>query len=503
MAKKSLDALNKELSLLGIDEIKDVDPTPERTEYLKLLANPEWDDKEWRSALKSATERYALAFHTYLAVVYPNLLHEYGEDKVYWNYNEESGCYEELSGVATRGLVIALLLSEGLQARATESFAKDVLARYRAVWRGKGVAFDAFDAITDMFHAQNGWVNVVTGAFEAHTPTLLSRRASAVVYDKEAVCPVYDKFLDEDVQLKKDQVRVIDQFSGLLLTNDIKYQKMLTIIGRPGSGKSTLLDVWSTILSGCATKKKLTELAGDSFRFAGGDLVGRSLCWFDEVDVKRAEMGNTLGELITGLHIRVERKGINGIFHAQNALKCVLTANRLPNSAEQGMYRRMIHIPFNRSFYDEGTQINNIGEKLTEECSGILNRMIRGLHDLRTMRGFTVIEGHDDFIEEYKASSDTIAEFLDTYFEPDAKAEAIATVVLFKSYQQFTGDRYSQSLTPQRFGQMLGSQPLVRFAQTLKKVNMTGHIRGWEGLRLQSDFEWKDDLIYSKREINF
>ena len=354
----------------------------------------------------------------------------------------------------------------------------------------RATEYDDFDAEGDWFHASNGWVHVEKLTFKPHTPDRLSRRASAVAYDKKAKCPHYDTFLDSQIQLKPDEVRAIDQFSGLLLTPDINHQKMLVLIGKPGSGKSTLLDCWSDVLGDCATQAGLHEIASESFRFGGSSLVGKQMLWFDEVEVTRSNMGNSLINLITGQHIRVERKGINGIVDVDNQLKCVLTANTLPRSAEMGIYRRMILIYLEYSFYDSMTANKNIRNILKAESSGVLNRMLKGLDDLRKNGGFTLIVGHDEMIEEYKTSSNTMSEFLDYYFDFDEKATTISAKVLLEAYQNFSNnDRYSESLTPQRFGMALKHHGLSRFNKIYSKKDGNG-FKEWCGLKLKKPFKF-------------
>ncbi|UOF78881.1 viral dsdna helicase [Caudoviricetes sp.] len=499
----NLDALNAELEALGMDSIEDVDKTPERNAYFSHLEEADYSDKEWLKIAKQLRIQHKLAFHKYVAVAYPYLKYEIGEDKIYWNYNEQTGVYDEVNFTTVRGYIIKLLIEDGMEDVATEATAKTILSKFRAMFTTRGVAYDAFDSELDWFHVQNGWINVHTLAFEDHTPDRISRRVSAVTYDAKATCPTYDKFLDEQMQLKPDQVRVIDQFSGLLLTPDISKQKMLVLIGKPGSGKSTLLDIWSDVLGDCATQKGLTEISSESFRFGGSSLIGKRLCWFDEVEVTRANMGNALINLITGQHIHVERKGINGILDADNHLKCVLTANTLPRSAEMGIYRRMILIYLEYSFYDSMTANHDIRNVLKKEASGVLNRMLRGLADLQKNKGFTQIQGHEDLIEEYKSSSNTIAEFLDEYFEFDYEAKPISTKIILEAYKTFSNDRYAESLTPQRFGMMMKHHGLTRFDKIFVKKDRTGS-KEWCGLKLRDCYEFNSaGYIREKAESNF
>jgi len=464
------------------------DSIVERDDYLKHFAQQAWDDKEWVKKLERLRERYVQVFHTYFAIQHPHLLFEKGEDRIYWEYDEANGIYVELSVSSVKALVSHLLEKEEMVGKATEGFIKNCLLRYRGRFPERGCLYDDFDVDDNWFHAHNGWVHLETLAFEPHTPTRRSRLKSAVGYDSTAVCPRYDQFLDSDLLMKPDQTRVVDQFSGLCLTNEIKYQKMLTLIGRTGCGKSTLMDAWNYVIGDMMIEKKLTELQSDASRFAGAQFIGKRLCWFDEVDVKKAEMGNGLGTLVTGLHVSVERKGVNGIVSARNTLKCVLTANRLPLSAEIGVFRRLILIPIKVSFSEDGREDREMHTKLKREASGILNRMIRGLQDLKKMGGFTLISGHDDLIEEYKASADTVAEFLDEHFEPGAKEDVISSKVLYNTYQRYTdGNSFTRTISPQKFGQLLSSQPLVRFSHIEPVRSKTG--KSWTGLRVKEGYQ--------------
>lgn len=492
--------INHELEAIGLDPLTEIDRCPERKYYKALIQNPNYEDKEYGKRLKAATTEYVQAFHNYFAKVYPYLMYELGEDKTYWLYDDEAGVYNEVNFSVVRNYVIELMVKEGLRASATEGNVKNVLNKYRAEYQERGCAYSDFDNNPFLFHANNGWVNVKTLEFTPHVPTLLSRRKSAVDYKSDATCPTYDNFIDTQVDLRADQVRVIDQFSGLLLTPDITQQKMLVLIGKPGCGKSTLLDLWSDVLGDCSTQKALHEISSDSFRFGGSDLVGKSLCWFDEVEVSRSEMGNSLINLITGQNIRVERKGINGIVNVQNQLKCVLTANTLPRSAEMGIYRRMILIYMNYSFTDNMTVDRMIRQKLIAESSGVLNRMLRGLRDLHEQGEFSRIEGHDDLIEEYKASSNTVAEFLDEYFVFDYDAPKVSTKVLLEAYKEFANDKYVSSLTPQRFGMLLGSHGLSQFSKIVA-TRGTGGSRMWSGLKLKDLYEYNSAGLIREKQV--
>jgi len=501
--QSDLQKLNEELLADGIETIADIDYTPERTAYLTHLEEADYSDKDWVKLLKILKNQHKLHFHKYVADTYPHLRFEIGEDKTYWLYNEETGVYDEINFITVRGLVIKMMVDDGLDDTASEVVVKNILSKYRAMFLNRGSNYDDFDCQDDWFHAKNGWVNVDTLKFQKHTPDRLSKRSSAVSYKKNANCKNYDHFLDTQMQLKPDQVRAIDQFSGLLLTPDITYQKMLVLIGKPGSGKSTLLDCWSDVLGDCAVQSSLNKISTDSFaRFGGVSLVGKQLCWFDEVEVTRSNMSNSLINLVTGQNIEVERKGISGFVYPGNQLKCVLTANTLPRSAEMGIYRRMLLIHLEYSFYDSMTVNHDIRNILNAEASGILNRMLKGLADLRKMKDFVTVEGHAEMIEEYKTSSNTMSEFLDYHFVFDEHARTISSKVLLAAYQDFATDRYSDSLTPQRFGMALKHHGLSKFDKIYSNKDSNG-FKEWHGLGLKDAFEFNSVGLIREKSSHF
>jgi phage/plasmid-associated DNA primase len=143
-----------------------------------------------------------------------------------------------------------------------------------------------------------------------------------------------------------------------------------------------------------------------------------------------------------------------------------------------------------------------IRDKLKAEAPGILNRMLKGLADLQKHKGFTVIEGHDELIEDYKSSSNTIAEFLMTYFTFDYDAPKVSSKVLLNTYKKFCDDKYSQGLTPQRFGVLIGTNGLAQFDRIIPSRGANG-VRMWSGLKLREEFEITDAEIIIEKAGDF
>ncbi len=484
MTKKSLDLIS-ELQTLKNDPASDI--APEATKWHEWVKNgrKQVSDPDERDKLnKRYRGSHFNNFYKFIAKSYPYLIFEKDNEKQYFLYDENSGLYENLTDVFIKEMITKLYINEGFAERGKVGEVRQALLRFRSMFAERGVKLEDFDNTADWFHCANGWLNVVSRDFEPHTPTRMSRFAATVKYNKEALAPHYEAMM-QSYKLPTDQVRVLHQFSGLCLTGDIRQQKMLVLLGRPGCGKSTVVEIWRKVLGKIAITKSLTSFSNENtVRFIGGQLAGKTLIHFDEADVKRAELGAHISNLVTGDTIDVERKMVNvDDVIVKNRLKCILSANKLP-PGQDGIFRRMILIKFEKSFTDDMVADRNLPEKLADEMSGILNRMLDGLADLRKMGSFTEIAGHEELIEEYKAESDIMAEFLDTFFEPSNKnLSGVPSNVMFATYRKWADDNGVGTLlklTPQKFGRMISGVSLTKFSKMNAVHARNGNI--WHGI---------------------
>lgn len=467
------------------------DLCPERTAYLNWLDVPK--EEGWEKTRKILETDYLNNLHKWLAHEYPHLLFEIGEDKSYWNYDEEEGTYKPLQFPSVRSLVLGLLIDDGLTGKATEYAAKNTLNKYRTVYHERGASFDSFTYDDTWLHLKNGWLNRETLEFQDHTPDRLSLYKMEVTYDPEAKCPLYDQFLDKDSQMPEDQVRVIDQYSGYMLTNSIRAQQMLIFEGRPGCGKSMLPEIWMEVLGQKATTKNLASLDSGKIRFIGESLAHKTLCWFDEANPKTSNINEFFMGLITNKVLEIERKGINSIDNVRNTLKLVMSLNELPDHMPEGMNRRYRHIVFNRSFTDDGTVDPFYQKKIIEsELPGVLNRMLRGLKDFEKMGGLTSIAGEEERKQNYTLAADDLSSFVFDHFDPTT--DGIAYHTCREVRDAFAAEYpkgYNKSLSIQMFNKKMRSIRLPQFKHVYSKKS-SGEVK-FVGIRLKEGRSFPTD----------
>ena len=73
--------------------------------------------------------------------------------------------------------------------------------------------------------------------------------------------------------------------------------------------------------------------------------------------------------------------------------------------------------------------------------------------------------------------------------------------MLLEAYKNYSDDKYSSSLTPQRFGTLLSSHGLSKFNK-IHQTRLTGGTRAWAGLRLKDAYELTNvGLIREKKDF--
>ena len=476
--------------MLGQSGSDDITVIEEREAYLNYLADQDWQDKDWVKKLKSLRERYFLNFYKRVQQLHPHLKYAIDIEGIFWNYDDKEGVYVELGFQSVRSMVLRALRDDELDTYTTDSHVKRVLSNYIAE-SGNGVTTADFAVEDEWLHVKNGWLNLKTLVLQPHTPARLSLYKLPVEYDPTAECPLYDKMMD-DFRMPSDQVRVIDQYSGLILTNDISHQEMLVFDGRPGCGKSLITETWMSVLGQKATLQKLSLLRGDAERFMGESLVGRTLLFFDEANPKTENINESFMRFVSEKTISVERKGVNKREEVPNNLKVVLALNEMPYHFPPGFDRRYRHILFTRSFTDEGVEDKTLGKRIADtELSGVLNRMLRGLHDLWKMGKTTSMAGEFERKRQFSLAADDISAFLSDYFEPDnTYSEVVNGSDMLKAFQAEYDNSFNRGLSQHAFSKKLMSVRLPEFSG-IKKDRNKNH-RGYSGIKLKSGVRFSE-----------
>ncbi|MBF0548179.1 MAG: hypothetical protein HQM08_27330 [Candidatus Riflebacteria bacterium] len=275
---------------------------------------------------------------------------------------------------------------------------------------------DDFDKDLYVFNVQNGTINLRTGEIKPHDPKDKITKISNIVYDKNATCPTWNKFLDRIFEGKKDLIRFIQKAIGYTLTGDIKEQVWFFLHGMGQNGKSKFIDAISRLLGDYCQKAdmktfsesqidnststpELAEFPGKRFVYATETKQGKA---FDCGRIKDW----TGGEQIPARQIY--KVPFNFFPH----FKLWLAGNHKPiiKDSTFSTWRRIRYIPFLVTIPDEEKD-ENLHLKFYAELSGILNWAVEGCLMWQS-EGLKPCKEVVDATAEYQESQDRLSPFI-------------------------------------------------------------------------------------------
>ncbi len=232
----------------------------------------------------------------------------------------------------------------------------------------------------DLLPCANGLLHLPTRKLIPTTADFFNRTALDLAYDPDASEPeCWLKFLAELWRDDPDCVNALQEFIGLLLTPDTRFQKILMIVGPKRSGKGTIARVLVNLL-GVANVAAPT-LSGLSTNFGLSPLIDKLAAIISDARLSnRPDQGIITERLlsISGEDFQtVDRKHKDPITRKITARIIVLT-NELPKIADSStaLANRFIILPLTRTWL--GKEDSNLLESILPERAAILNWGIKG-----------------------------------------------------------------------------------------------------------------------------
>lgn len=281
----------------------------------------------------------------------------------------------------------------------------------------------------------NGVFDLATGELEPHSPEDLTPVQIAAAYDADATCPAIDKFLAEVLPDEADQA-LFFEIVGYLLVPDNTLQKAFMFTGSGANGKTTALELAAALL-GRRNVSRIALQKLDEDRFASDGLHGRLANIYADLDRGALASTSIFKGIVGGDEIRAERK-FRDAYSFRPYARLLFSANELPPTPDgtPAFYRRWIVLPFTQTFGDQAAD-RRLLDKLTtpEELSGLLNRAVGSLADLRARGYFRTTAATSEAATKFKLDTDSVASFIDEGCEFDADTYTKRSV-LYNAYKR-------------------------------------------------------------------
>ncbi len=302
------------------------------------------------------------------------------------------------------------------------------------------------DPVSAFLNTRNGMVDWETEEVVPHDPEYFSTVQFPWEWDAKAVCPRFDRFLNDI--LSPDYVTLAWQMIGYLLYSGNPRQVAFMLWGTGSNGKGTLMRVLSALLGGenYATET-LTQL--NKNKFAAINLYGMIANLAGDIDATFQE-DTAMFKTLTGEDmVSGERKFGDRVKFLCWAVP-VFSANKIPGSADttKGYTRRWKIIRFEKEFA-ESEIITGYSDLLVEELPGIAAKALGYLRDVMA-GGFKddgeIARGKEDFereIDQVKQWIDECTERVATAYEERSAA--------YKAYRAWADSTGVMKLKAQEF----------------------------------------------------
>lgn len=310
----------------------------------------------------------------------------------------------------------------------------------------------------ELWFMKNGKVKL-----RPHRASSFLRYCLNIKYDPEAKSPRYDQAIKEIFSEAKPSIKGMCRHWNELLGYLIQGRRDIAIIGvfRGGgdNGKTTLMrTVMSLLAPDMVSAQSIESLEN---RFAMGNLLGKHLLLDDDVkDGIRLPDGLlkkiSEAKVVTGEH--KHGKQFNFVVRAVPILLC----NNVPSLADMshGMRRRLMVIPFDRTFLTHEKDDEVFRHIWREEMSGVLNRAISGIQRLEARKmKFRMPEAVSAATGAWLTEANPLPAFLEERCERDPKAKCLLAT-FYTAYTNWSVEkgytRVKQSATLSRNIQHLG-----------------------------------------------
>ena len=110
------------------------------------------------------------------------------------------------------------------------------------------IGSNELDSISYLLKVRNGIICLGTGEREEDHPSYLVTKEVPILYDEDAECPVFMKFLYEILMGDDDLISYVQRAVGYTLTGDNSEQCMFLLYGDGANGKSVLQNVITMLL---------------------------------------------------------------------------------------------------------------------------------------------------------------------------------------------------------------------------------------------------------------
>jgi len=333
----------------------------------------------------------------------------------------------------------------------------------------------------------NGTVDLRTGILRPHDRHDLITALAPVAYDPDAQLDTWDRFLHQSTGGNLEMASFLARLVGYSLTGLTSEEVMALVHGPGGSGKSSFVEAIKATLGPDYARTADFETFLER-KSAGGprsdiaDLAGARFVASIEVDEGK-RLASALVKTLTGSDTVRARRIYQSSFEYRPQFALWLVANHAPrvSSADSGLWRRVLRVPFDRVI-PVGQRDAAVKATLCDPVvagPAILAWAVRGCLDWQAS-GLGVPAAVTKATAAYRSDNDELGGFLEACCQTDERRWA-SSAALRAAYVAWTERLDIPALGAKVFGAALAERG---FRPAKRRVGGGEAVRGWAGLSL-------------------
>ena len=355
---------------------------------------------------QAKTPHYVAALHALNTMDRRNLIYTKGS---FWRWRGY-GVWCRIEDIEIRQVVQR---REAESKKLTGGFVRDVMSLVQnEVYRPD----HEFDRDQRAINCLNGELHWTGSEFELRPHHRESFRTTQipVEYDPKAKAPRFEEFLNEvfrDDHDREDKMVLVYEAFGYSTMSTCEFEKFILLIGSGANGKSVLMDTLAGLVG--STNTAAVQPSQFENRFQRAHLHGKLVNLVTEI-AEGAEIADAqLKAMVSGERTTAEHK-LKPPFDFYPICTCWFGTNHMPHTRDfsEGMFRRAIILPFNRTF-SAAEQDKKLKDKLRAELPGILNLALEAMVGVFERNEFTTPPSCEAAKAEWRIEADQAAQFVE------------------------------------------------------------------------------------------
>jgi putative DNA primase/helicase len=260
----------------------------------------------------------------------------------------------------------------------------------------------------------NGLLHLPTGTLHPPSSFYFNLSASEVIFDPTAPEPAqWLNFLKELFGDDQEQIDLLQDEFGYVISPDTSQQKILLVIGPKRSGKGTIARILSRLLGRDSVAGPTMSSLSESFGLE--PLITKPLAIISDARIGSRTDKSTIAERLLSISgedtMTVARK-FRSAWHGRLITRFIILTNELPSFSDGSgaLAGRFIVMVLTKSFF--GNEDPALTDKLATELPGILNWSIKGYRRLIQRGHFVQPKSSEDIIEEIEMLAAPVKAFI-------------------------------------------------------------------------------------------